>query len=68
MGAGTNLVTVSLPMNTRRLDRELYVRTLRGALHLLTSDMRVAESKGFGLHELSLKRLSEATSAEVPLA
>jgi hypothetical protein len=44
-------------MNTRRLDRELYVRTLRGALYLLTSDVRVAESKDFGLHGLSLRGL-----------
>jgi hypothetical protein len=33
------------------------VRTLQGALHLLTSDVRIVESKGFGLYGLSLRRL-----------
>jgi hypothetical protein len=51
------LVTFSLPMNTGRLDREFYVRMLLGALQLLTSDVRVAESKDFGLHGLSLRGL-----------
>jgi hypothetical protein len=61
---GTNLVTVSLPMNTQSLDQQLYVRTLRGALHLLTSDVHVTESKDFGLHGLSLRGLERGDERE----